>query len=104
LAFGIGTGGVFFNAAKGSSEDSSESGRQSAPRAAGDVRSGSLGSLSGPSNVRRVEGGLVLAVKGDVAPYKLLLRGVCSVGRVRGVELARFVARATALTRFLPAL
>jgi len=103
LAFGIGTGGVFFNAAKGSSDDSSESGRESAPRAAGDLCIGSLGSSSGPSNLRRVEGGLVLVVKGDVAPYKLLLRGVCS-RRGRGVALIRFVARLTALTCFLPAL
>ena len=104
MAFGIGTGGVFFKAANESSDDSSDSGRESAPRAAGDLRRGSLGPSSGPSNLRRVEGVLVLAVKGDVAPYKLVLRSVCSVGRGRGVALTRCVALAIALTCFLPAL
>jgi len=71
--FGIGTGGVFFNCANGSSEDSSEVCSESLPNAAGDARRGATGSSSGPSNLRSVEGVFVLAGKGDVAPYKLRL-------------------------------
>jgi hypothetical protein len=71
--FGIGTGGVFFNCANGSSDDSSEFCSESLPSAAGDARRGAAGSSSGPSNLRRVEGAFVVAGKGEVAPYKLRL-------------------------------
>lgn len=70
---GIGTGGVFFNCANGSSDDSSEFCSESLPSAAGDARRGAAGSSSGPSNLWSVEGAFVLVVKGDVAPYRLRL-------------------------------
>jgi hypothetical protein len=67
----MGIGGVFFNGRKGSSDDPSDSNRESAPRGAGDSRKGAMGSSSGPSYLGRVDGGLLLGVNGDVAPYKL---------------------------------
>ena len=64
-------GGVFFNLVKGSSDDSSDSGRESAPSGAGDSRKGAIGSSVGPSYLRSADGVLLVGLNSDVAPYKL---------------------------------
>ena len=105
LFMGMGIGGVFLCSSIGSSAESSESGRESAPKGAGEALRGSPGPSSCPPNPRSATGVLFLGLKGEVAPYKLWPRGA-RVGRtgVRGLAFSRFFARATALTYLFPAL
>lgn len=105
LCMGMGIGGVFLCFSIGSSAESSESGRESAPKGAGEALRGSPGPSSCQSNARSSTGVLFLGLKGEMAPYKLWPRGARAArAGVRGLASSRFFARATALTYLFPAL